>query len=110
MPPCARTRRSDVILGDRVFKHFSKGGTLYVNPDKPAWDPTHPENNQPAARLAALANQIDRAMVGESARWGDQLRTTPFTRDEHWEKARDNLLANYFPRRSAIVLDQFRRA
>jgi hypothetical protein len=97
-------------FGDRVFKHFSKGGTLYVNPDKPAWDPTHPENNQPAARLAALANQIDRAMVGESARWGDQLRTTPFTRDEHWEKARDNLLANYFPRRSAIVLDQFRRA
>ena len=62
-------------FGDRVFKHFSKGGTLYVNPDKPAWDPTHPENNQPAARLAALASQIDRAMVGESARWGDQLRT-----------------------------------
>jgi hypothetical protein len=97
-------------FADRVYRHFFNGGALYVNPASPAWDPAHPENNRPAARLAALANQVDRAIVGESARWGDQRNTGPFTRDEHWQPERDNLLANFLPRRSAIVLSQFQRA
>jgi hypothetical protein len=97
-------------FADRVCRHFSPGGTFYVNPDSPAWDPAHPENNRPAARLAALADVISRAIVGESARWGDQRNTGPFTRDEHWQRERDNLLASFFPQRSAIVLEQFRRA
>ncbi len=97
-------------FADRVYRHFFNGGALYVHPTAPAWNPVFPENNQPAARFAALANQIDRAIVGESARWGDQRNTGPFTRDEHWQRERDNLLANFFPRRSSIVLEQFRRA
>lgn len=97
-------------FADRVYRHFSPGGAFYVNPASPAWDPAHPENNRPAARFAALADIVDRAIVGESARWGDQKGTGPFTRDEHWQKERDNLLANFFPGRSAIVLEQFRNA
>ena len=97
-------------FADRVYRHFFNGGALQVNPLAPAWDPAHPENNRPAARLAGLAAVIDSAMVGESGRWGDQRNAVPYTRDEHWRAARDGLLANYFPQRSATVLQQFRSA
>jgi len=98
------------LFGDRVQRHFFDGGVLYVNPAAPDWDPAHPENNRPAARFAARADEVERAIVGESARWGDQLRSSPFTRDENWAQQRDSLLTNYFPRRSQIVLDQLRNA
>ncbi|MEN6428024.1 MAG: CotH kinase family protein, partial [Phycisphaerales bacterium] len=98
------------LFADHVHRHFFNGGALYVNPDNPAWDPAHPEDNRPAARFAALADLIELAIVGESARWGDQLSNTPYTRDEHWAKQRDSLLTSYFPRRSEIVLEQFRNA
>ncbi len=97
-------------FADRVHRHFFNGGTLYVNPAHTVWDPTHPGDDQPAARFVLLAQTVSRGIVGESARWGDQLRATPFTHDEHWQRERDDLLANYFPRRSAIVLEQFRAA
>lgn len=97
-------------FADHVYRHFYHGGALFVDPAQPAWDPARPESNQPAARFAALAGWIDRAIVGESARWGDQKGTGPFTRDEHWQRERDDLLTGFFPRRSAIVLEQFRRA
>lgn len=97
-------------FADHAYRHFFNGGALFVNPSSTAWDPTHPENNRPAARFAALADQVKAAIVGESARWGDQKGTGLFTRDEHWDQERRNLLANYFPRRSAIVLAQLRQA
>jgi len=97
-------------FADHVHRHFFNGGALYVNPENPDWDPAHPENNQPAARFAALADLIEQAIVGESARWGDQLTNTPYTRDEHWARQRDSLLTSYFPQRSEIVLEQFRNA
>ncbi|MDG1891785.1 MAG: CotH kinase family protein, partial [Verrucomicrobiota bacterium] len=97
-------------FADRVQHHFFNHGALFVNPDQPRWSEDSPENNQPAARFAKLAEQVDRAMVAESARWGDQLRSRPYTRDEHWQKERDRLLQQYFPQRSAIVLEQLRRA
>jgi len=97
-------------FGDHVHRHFFNDGVFYVNPDSPDWDSDHPKNNRPATRFAALADEIEQAVVGESARWGDQLRTSPYTRDEDWAQHLDSLLTNYFPRRSEIVLDQFRRA
>lgn len=102
--------RFRTLFGDRVHQHFFNGGALYVNSDSSGWDPSHAENNQPAARFVALADLVERAIVGESARWGDQLGSTPFTRDEHWAQQRDSLLANYFPRRSEFVLEQLRNA
>ncbi len=97
-------------FADHVYKHFYNGGVYYVDPANPAWDAAHPERNRPAARFAALASRVERAMVGESARWGDQHASTPYTRDEHWAVEKTNLLKNYFPKRSAVVLDQLRRA
>jgi hypothetical protein len=93
-----------------VYRHFFNGGTFYVNPAAPAWNPTAPTNNLPAARFAALAAGVRQGIVGESARWGDQLRTTPYTRDEHWQTAVNSMLANYFSARSAAVLEIFRNA
>jgi len=98
------------LFGDRVQQHFFHGGAFYVNPDRPTWDPDQPENNRPAARFAALADHVEPGITGESARWGDQKRNTPYTPDEHWRPRRDNRLTSYFPNRSEIVLDQFRAA
>ncbi|HXJ61444.1 MAG TPA: CotH kinase family protein [Verrucomicrobiae bacterium] len=97
-------------FADRVYRHFFNGGAFSVNPAAPAWNPSAPTNNLPAARFAALAEQVRRGIVGESARWGDQLRAAPYTRDEHWQTAVNDLLANYFPARSAAVLEIFRNA
>ena len=97
-------------FADRVYRHFFHGGVFYVNPASPTWNSTQPENNRPAARFVALADQVRRAVVGESARWGDQLGRGFFTRDEYWQRERDRLLTSYFPRRSALVLEQFRKA
>ena len=72
-----------------------------------------------AERLIDLAAEIDEAIVAESARWGDYrlavhpYRTAPFeryTRDGHWQPELERLLTDYFPKRTAIVLDQYRRA
>ena len=95
-------------FGDRVHRHFFNGGAFYVDPANQSWDPAHPERNQPAARFVRLANLVDRAVVAESARWGDQHTDPAYTRDEHWERERDDLLQNYFPTRSARVLQHFR--
>lgn len=97
-------------FADHVHRHFSPGGALYVNPASPAWDPAHPENNRPAARFAAAAAEARAGIVGESARWGDQMGTPLRTRDAQWQPEVDSLLRNYFPQRSARVLAQLQRA
>ena len=83
-----------------------------MDPASPAWDPSQPAKNMPAARYAELANEFELLLVAESARWGD---TQPSgTRPDHriftpieWAKMRDNLYQNYFPKRSETVLKQF---
>ncbi len=98
-------------FADRVQKHFSPGGSLYVDPANPQWNPAAPEKNAPAADYVRLANKIELLMVAESARWGDTMTTG--TRPTHriftsieWRKTRDNILANYFPKRTDVVLKQ----
>ncbi len=91
-------------FADRLRKHFFDGGALT------------PE--AVSARYSALAGEIDRAIIGESARWGDYRRDVMpsdaarllYTRNGHWQPEVRNLLENYFPIRSAIVLNQFREA
>jgi hypothetical protein len=111
-PYAALRKNADfrMMFADRVYQCFDNDGPFYVNPASPAWNPAHPENNRPAARFAAAAEQVNRAVIGESARWGDQLGTGPFTRDEHWQTRRDSILRTYFPYRTANVLAQFRQA
>jgi len=84
-----------VRFGDHVQRHFFTDGAL-----TPA---------RSVARFVARAAEIDRAIVAESARWGDaRTLNNPLNRDEHWLPEVEWLRLAYLPRRSAIVLDQFR--
>ncbi len=80
-------------VADRVRRYFFNGGLLT------------PEANR--ARLLRRRDELDRAVVGESARWGDAKRSTPFTRQD-WVNAVNNVLNNFLPQRTGIVLNQLR--
>ena len=61
--------------------------------------------------------EVDRAVVGESARWGDWRRdvlvngpAALYTRDVHWVAYRDSTLNNFFPARTATFLNNNRSA
>ena len=100
------------LFADRVQKHLFNDGALSLN--------------QSRQRYLDLANQIDKAIVAESARWGDTQASTPygnnvqqpsprtnvnhdnyppaphapdiyFTREDSWLVERDNILDHYLP-------------
>ena len=80
------------MYGDRVQKHLFNNGALA------------PTNN--ILRLQALAQTIDRAIVAESARWGDARKfaiggnggtSNTLTRDEWWVPELQRLYTNWFP-------------
>ncbi len=96
------------VFGDRVHRALFNGGPLYVDPDNPNWDPEHPERNMPAKQYSEWTEQIYDALIAESARWGDQHRSRPYTRDVEWQREFDRIMGQWFPRRSAILLDLFR--
>jgi len=52
-------------FADRVHLHLFNGGTLYVNPDSPQYDPDSPQDNVPAARFDALSQTVYDAIVAE---------------------------------------------
>jgi len=81
-------------FADRVHEHFHNGGVL------------SPEGA--AALYQARMTEVDRAIVGESARWGDNRRTgNAYTRDD-WLNVQNDLLNNYFPHRTNEVLIDLR--
>jgi hypothetical protein len=128
LQPLLSSEAFRVRFSDLVQKHFSPGGALYVNPDRPDWDPEHPENNVPAARYADLAAQIEDAIVPETARWGDEIGHfynilfddvpddnlnflfSVFTRDEVWRPVVEANLREFFPTRSVEMLAELRAA
>ncbi|MHB9143201.1 MAG: chitobiase/beta-hexosaminidase C-terminal domain-containing protein [Paludibacter sp.] len=62
-----------------------------------------------AVRYNKLADEIDLAIIGESARWGDWFNNSgPYTKNDHWLPRKQDLLNNYFPFRSDTVLMQLR--
>ncbi|HEY3324108.1 MAG TPA: lamin tail domain-containing protein [Planctomycetota bacterium] len=81
-----------VRVADHVQRHFFDGGAL-----------------TPAAcqaRFNARKNQINAAVVAESARWGDSKREPAYTRDGTWLPQCNSILNTYMPARSNIVLNQ----
>lgn len=81
---------------DRAYKHLYNGGALT------------PENA--SARFEARAMEIESAVIGESARWGDQRRSTPYTRDVEWTTERNRINNEFFPARPDHVVSQLRIA
>jgi hypothetical protein len=80
----------------RVEKHFFGEGALTPK--------------AAAARWMKRASELDLAIIAESARWGGFRRDPPYTRDREWLAEQRRLLQDYFPRRTDIVLGQFRAA
>jgi hypothetical protein len=79
-------------VADHIHDQFFNGGAL-----------TPAENIK---RWLERKNEIDRAVVGESARWGDAQRpTTPLTRND-WVNAVTNIANNYFAQRTGVVYNQ----
>lgn len=85
-----------LLVADHIRKHFFDGGVF---------TPQSATN-----RFLQRAAEVRSAMVGESARWGDAQRATPLTRDVEWNNAINEILNNFFPNRTAVVLSQLRGA
>jgi hypothetical protein len=83
-----------LLAADYVQKHFFNGGLLT------------PQAN--IDRFMARKNQIDRAVVGESARWGDAKREPPLTRNNEWLTEINRIVTSYFPQRTSIVVNQLK--
>lgn len=81
-----------VLLADRIFLALEEEGPLSAM--------------AAITRYEALAEQIEGAVVAESARWGQGY----WDRDEEWVTERESLVYTWFPRRTAEQLRQFRAA
>ncbi len=81
-----------IRVADHVQRHLFNGGVLT----------TQGATNLFLKRKA----EIDRAVVGESARWGDSKRGTPLTRDVEWVAEVNRIVNSYMAQRTAIVLKQ----
>ena len=84
-------------FADHLYRHMFHDGPL-----------TEEAN---LTRLNDAAAIIDRAIVAESARWGDGHRDElypPRTRDDDWIPRMTWLRETYFPQRGPIVLNQYR--
>ncbi|HET6409670.1 MAG TPA: lamin tail domain-containing protein, partial [Chthoniobacteraceae bacterium] len=85
-----------VRFADHIQKHMFVNGPL-----TPA---------QALQRWNAVEAQVDRAVVGESARWGDKLREPPYTRNAEFLTEVNRKRNTQFPQRTAAVLTQLRTA
>lgn len=87
-----------VTLADRIKKHLlDTDGALT------------PAKN--IDRYNKLADEIEQAMIGESARWSDWYTPyTPYTLNDHWLPRKTDLINNYFPQRTDILLTQLKNA
>jgi len=85
-----------LLYADRLHKHLFNGGAL---------TPT-----AAAGRWMKYANLLDRAIIAESARWGDDRPGGPYERDIKWISEQNRLIGSYFPVRTANLLSQYRSA
>ena len=81
--PFQRLRLNDefrLLFADRVHKHMFNGGGL--------------SESQSIARFRRVSDEIDKAIVAESARWGDTQDNTPYG---NTAQSSNNIDADYYP-------------
>jgi hypothetical protein len=83
-----------IRMADRVQKRFFNGGVL------------SPQSVREV--FLRRKEEIDRAVVAESARWGDSKTSPPLTRNTNWIGEVNRILNSYIPQRGAVVLNQLR--
>jgi len=90
-----RDKDFKVFFSDRVYKHCFNGGVLSPNGPRAAHD--------------YRMNEIYDALVPETARWQpSSARRLPWDRDGEWRDEWDYMQNVYWPRRTEILLNQFR--
>ncbi len=82
-------------FADRAYKNFFNNGVFTPNA-------LHD-------RFAKRAAEINKAIIGESARWGDAQRAIPYT-IEDWKTEINDIYTRYFPFRTDIVINQLKAA
>jgi hypothetical protein len=82
-------------FADLVYRNFFNDGPL-----------SYPASTQ---LFQKRVDQVYRPIVGESARWGDNRRSTPYTRAD-WLKTVNSKLNSYLPGRSSSVLNYLKNA
>ncbi len=107
----ARLRQNEefrIRFGDRVYQHLFHEGALTVENAQRLW--------------MQRADQIEAAIIAESARWGDaregEVRridaggpsvTIPTMTVDLWRAERDNVRDNYLPQSHQLAIDRFRQ-
>jgi len=81
-------------FGDRLQKHLFNGGALTIVANRARW--------------ASRAAEIDHAMVGESARWGDAKRSPAYTREADWLRMSNFTQNTYWPSNETLAWRRFR--
>ncbi|MBM3844734.1 MAG: hypothetical protein FJ405_00415 [Verrucomicrobia bacterium] len=82
------------LFADRVQLHFFNQGALSLSNNLRRWDD----------RIA----ELDRAIVAESARWGDHRRPErPYTREVEWLSSNAWMRAVFFPSNHSVVMKRF---
>lgn len=85
------------LFADRVLYHLFNTGALSISNNLRRWD----------ARMA----EVDRAVVAESARWGDYRRPEkPYTREVEWLSSNAWMRAVFFPSNHIVALKRFSNA
>lgn len=84
-----------LLFADHAQRHLFNGGPATSGASR--------------ARYKELADEVELAIIAESARWGDQATGTPYTQAD-WQSKRDYILNTYMPQRPDIVLGQLRGA
>jgi len=83
-------------FADRAYKRFAAGGAL---------SPAKCVN-----RFNARKAEVEMAIIAESARWGDAKTSQPRDKIDDWLPEVNDLVNNFFPARSDIVMSQLRSA
>ena len=89
---CMANAEFRALFADRVQRHCLGTGTLTIAGQLALWN--------------VRGAEIDLAVIGESARWGDASRTAPLTRDTDWVPRMNYFRNTWFPARTGIVLSQ----
>lgn len=86
-----------IRFADRAWKHFSVKGVF--SPDSAL------------KRLNKRISEVDRAVIAESARWGDSKRPgAPYTKNNNWIPEVDKIRNRFIPLRTGIVIGQLKQA
>jgi hypothetical protein len=92
-------------FADRIQRHLFNDGPLSIDGARRIWQ--------------ARADEIDRAIIAESARWGDFRLDVPdiyrssaalYTREDHWLPEKQKVLDEYIPKSHELAMERFRSA